>query len=284
MLRATRWIATIFVLASLVLASPQTWGAQETNLLNDLPEEATRYLVKRYVVKTLAEAQLALINHYIGLASPLERSEMEQFLGFTHDALRGAEAHTEGGASPQVIPSLAIVLYDPRPLAAEVAGLKRSVEDPSACPGLRLHQSASDERSERHNFFVWYLRSIHGLCEGEIDWMPSKRLAGVEQFYGMHRGPDMFGKMHAYLENPMNRPFTRRGNFSLLFYVHYLSLAFEAKYISMAFLEFLSRYVSLSKGVAGLDIDYARDLLSIYPQLRDLHSILGNLLLEGLTQ
>jgi hypothetical protein len=150
-------------------------------------------------------------------------------------------------------------LTDPAPRLWAIATRYQS-EARKHCAGLRLIKASKPTKfEERHNFLVFFSRSIQGLCDGTVDWQPTtatKQELKLFKIFADHpkNHGELFWNLHSYLENPTNGSFGRRMNIFFSIYSMYLALSYQNRYVGLAVNEFLPRHDRQMRSVEEFDL------------------------------
>jgi hypothetical protein len=242
--------------------------------LKDLPEATSDFIVRRHAVEVLLRA------HATAFDLQLRRDDIN---ATTRSDLEAAAAHVRAllvtdlsvASIRREIPKSAarqydlefdgVRLTDPAPRLWAIATRYQSVAR-NDCARLHLIQAPDPtEREERHNFLVFFSRSVQGLCDGTVEWHPTmaaKRNLKLFMIFAQRpedRG-ELFWNLHSYLENPRNGSFRRRLNIFFSIYSMYLSLSYQNRYVGLAVNEFLSRHDPQMRSVK--EFDFLRPVIS----------------------
>jgi hypothetical protein len=245
------------VLATSAIAPSASYGQQTSGLLRDLPPSIYEFVVHRHLIATLAGAQIKLIDSILGddgittdelAALSGIRSKSLEALGILHS--KKPTGWFPANAGPPALSGRkirAVHLVNPRETALWIAARQKQFET-GICDSLPGPSKLPDKQSERHNFLLFYIRTVQGLCNTPIDWRPSFRDVRHQPLYEIFSrdtGPiprDLwFANLHQYLETPSNRPFMRHPKAYIAVYAQYAELAFDARHVSLVNQEFLVR-------------------------------------------
>ena len=243
-------------------------NAKSVTLLKDLPKPTSDFIVRRHAVEVLLRAHATAFDLQLRRddINATTRSDLEAAAGHVRALL---ETDLSVGSIHQEIPKSATPQYDleldgvrltdPAPRLWAIATRYQS-EARKHCAGLRLIKASKPTKfEERHNFLVFFSRSIQGLCDGTVDWQPTtatKQELKLFKIFADHpkNHGELFWNLHSYLENPTNGSFGRRMNIFFSIYSMYLALSYQNRYVGLAVNEFLPRHDRQMRSVEEFDL------------------------------
>lgn len=245
-------------------------GQQPADLLRDLPPPIYEFVVHRHLLATLARAQIELIKSMLidkGIAAN-EKIELSAVKLESIEALNilHMDDPVDSPRANLAPPALsgreirAVYFVNLRESALWISERYRDFET-EICDRLPIPSELTDKRAERHNFLIFYIRTVQELCGAPFDWRPNFQDIQHQPLYEVfsrNTGPisrDLwFANLHQYLETPSNLPFMRRPKAYIAVYAQYAELSFEARHVSLANREFLVRRSDLYSRFLEIEI------------------------------
>ncbi|EDN71548.1 hypothetical protein BGP_0725 [Beggiatoa sp. PS] len=164
-------------------------------------------------------------------------------------------------------------MVDPRAIKVKLAKEGAHVIA-NECPRYQLLKSnaCSKDRLDIHNFFVFYLLNVRGICGPPVKWEPSQAEAPIKPFFDLLSEPNKrFAKLYKFHEQPDNGIFrkdiqVKEKNFFILFYLDFLAESIRVKEVDFVYQEFLGP---------------REDIIDKYPMLGYLRRLLHSLMVRG---
>jgi len=263
-------IKTILII--LVTVSAMCFPSQSSarDIFTDIPEPVTKLIIKHDILSTIIDAQKLLVEHYDRHKTLLNKEDLalwEQHVRYARsaDTEQPDNLETSNPTSQFVFGTDILNLYDFRSLAISLKRLKTKIAQ-LECNKYEIQhldlggQNLDLHSLDLHNFFVFYLRNVHLVCNSPVLWVPSKLTKRIPRLlHDCLEGIESFKCLHEYYEN-RPRAFAQSSKLpqflnSLAF--KYLSVAFDAKYLCMVESEYLASRNDLKQ--------------VFYPELSQLH-------------
>lgn len=236
-------------------------------MMQDIPKPVADYIGKRCMLKILPHAQAMLIIDYLNDAdthlTTSEKTELKRFLQLSDVDILQSSAVDSDYEETVYLEKFRFWLYDPRRLAAEVDQLEQVIQN-DICKKVRLKTGTSgDKMIEWHNYLVFYLRNVHGICGDTLQWKPSGKYYFISDLYNsVGQSESVYKTLRDYFLDARNRPFQLSDNYSMTTYFYYLLLSYEQKHVKMALQEFLVKR-QMDLGRRFHEMKYMRALLAV---------------------